>query len=356
MTLDTLKAAYTDNAGRANRLKDAVFVQFGELLSQNKVALGVPMEGRVKSWASIEEKIERKALELRNITDLDDLIGVRAILLFRSDIARVDALVKNIFEVVKSEDTSTRLGDAQFGYQSQHYIVRLPQAWLKLPSMSELGDMRVELQVRTLAQHIWAAASHKLQYKSESSVPAPLRRAIYRVSALLETVDLEFDRLLDERQRYIESGIKEAGSSVPLNVDSLASILTELLPEGNRSDDENYSELLGNLTAFGVDSAQALRKIIVKHKIALEKEEATKISEVLKYDNLSERVKERLEKGVFFTHVGLTRNALRFEFGKAEVDKLFVKKISTSEKTAARKIVARKAIARKRVVRKAVAK
>jgi ppGpp synthetase/RelA/SpoT-type nucleotidyltranferase len=32
-----------------------------------------------------------------------------------------------------------------------------------------LGGLRAEVQVRTTAQHIWAAASHKLQYKHEES-------------------------------------------------------------------------------------------------------------------------------------------------------------------------------------------
>jgi ppGpp synthetase/RelA/SpoT-type nucleotidyltranferase len=63
--------------------------------------------------------------------------------------------------------------------------------------------MVFELQLRTLAQHIWAVASHKLQYKREASVPVPIRRSINRVSALLEMVDLEFDRVLLEREQYV---------------------------------------------------------------------------------------------------------------------------------------------------------
>ncbi len=148
------------------------------------------MEGRVKSLASIEEKIERKGLTLQSVTALDDLIGVRAILLFRKDLKIADKLISKTFHVLHKEDTATRLADDSFGYQSQHYVVQLPKSWSKIPSFSELGTIRVELQVRTLAQHIWAAASHKLQYKKENSVPPPLRRAISRVSALLETVDL----------------------------------------------------------------------------------------------------------------------------------------------------------------------
>lgn len=59
-----------------------------------------------------------------------------------------------------------------------------------------MSGLKAEVQVRTVTQHVWAAASHVLQYKQEASVPLPVRRSIYRVSALLETVDLEFERVL----------------------------------------------------------------------------------------------------------------------------------------------------------------
>ena len=107
-------------------------------------------------------KIERKSLEVKDIKSLPDLIGIRSILLFRTDLERVEKLILETFNVLSSEDTAKRLGEAQFGYQSQHYVLRLPEPWLAIPSMADLGELQVDIQVRTLAQHIWAAASHKL--------------------------------------------------------------------------------------------------------------------------------------------------------------------------------------------------
>lgn len=101
------------------------------------------------------------------MTDLDDLIGIRVILLFHRDLERIDRILRDELDVLAAEDTGSRLSETQFGYQSQHYIVRIPESWQNTPSFSGLRSLTAEVQVRTVAQHIWAAASHKLQYEQE---------------------------------------------------------------------------------------------------------------------------------------------------------------------------------------------
>ena len=65
-----------------------------------------------------------------------------------------------------------------------------------------------------------------LQYKREAGVPPPLRRAIHRASALLETADLESERILSEKDAYRET-LTDAGGSELLNVDLLEKILDD---------------------------------------------------------------------------------------------------------------------------------
>jgi ppGpp synthetase/RelA/SpoT-type nucleotidyltranferase len=103
--------------------------------------------------------------------ELKDLVGLRLMRVFKRDVARVCDLVSETFTVVSQEDTAQRLGEAEIGYQSLHYVIKLPEKWLSVPSFKGLDDLQAELQVRTVAQHIWAAASHILQYKQEASVP-----------------------------------------------------------------------------------------------------------------------------------------------------------------------------------------
>ncbi|MDF3823076.1 hypothetical protein P3G55_24505 [Leptospira sp. 96542] len=331
MKVDLLRTQYSENFARAERLREALVEQLTKLLDQGQIALGVPIESRVKAWTSIEEKLERKSLVLDDITALSDLIGIRVILLFRADLEAVEKLIAKTFDILSSEDTAKRLGEAQFGYQSQHYVLRLPKPWLHVPSMADLGDLQVEVQVRTLAQHIWAAASHKLQYKHEASVPPPLRRTISRVSALLETVDLEFDRVLAERNDYRETGIPATSGSEPLNVDLLASLLADRFPPANRMDDEDYETLLSDLKHLSVDTVDKLKRILDKNRDHALEDERNQVASRQENSDYSGTTKRRIESGVYYAHVGLTRAALRAEFGD-KADKIFLERLSKTGK------------------------
>lgn len=288
--------------------------QLSELLSSHGIALAVPLERRVKALQSVTSKADRLGEKISRIEDLEDLVGLRAILLFQRDLALAEQAVRNAFVVLKDEDTGLRLAHEKFGYQSRHYVVFMPDDWLNVPTFREFKGLRAELQIRTLAQHLWAAASHKLQYKRESSVPYPIRRSIHRVAALLETVDLELERVLSERDLYLSNPRRYLGKEA-LNVDSLAQLLDARLPQQNRTQDEPYAELLEDLARVGVFSAKALDPIISRHLAAtLEKEERELVRHREEKD-YRQVDKERIESGVFFAHVGLARSILTLEFG-----------------------------------------
>lgn len=301
MNYSDLKLSYSKIEPRAKRLKVALSAELDHLLNENGVTLGVPIESRVKEWSSIEEKLVRKSLALGKVEELDDLVGLRLILLFRKDLKAVDKLLRGSLLIRSAEDTSLRLSDTQFGYQSQHYIIEAPKKWLSIPSWGDLGGIRVEIQVRTMAQHIWAAASHKLQYKREASVPLPLRRSINRASALLETVDIEFDRLLDDRLVYLKDELKNETPSSLLNVEILDSILSKIFPSANRTSEEDFDELLVELDHFGIRTAGQLQDLLEKH------------FDSIMVEDLKHADREGLE--FYFQHIGLAREGLRKEFG-----------------------------------------
>jgi len=194
--------------------------------------------------------------------------------------------------------------------------------------MADLGALRIEIQVRTLAQHIWAAASHKLQYKHEESVPPPIRRTINRVSALLEIVDLEFDRVLEERRDYRDVGIPAAIESEPLNVDLLASLLNDVFPEANREDDEDYAELLMNMKELSIGTMADLKSLLQEHIGDVMESERALVLWFANLPHVEGRPNERRKRGVAYTHVGLARTALRHEFGDDVLYKIVSKQFS----------------------------
>ena len=246
-------------------------------------------------------------------------MGLRLIFLFKRDADSICSLVHDTFTVIKQEDTRSRLKEDQFGYASFHFVIKVPESWLVVPAFSSFGDLKAEIQIRTVAQHLWADASHILQYKNELNIPAPIRRSINRVSALLETVDLEFERVLDEKDIYRQT-LNPRDIDQTLNTDSLELLLDSMLPAKNKDeiDGENYEELLADLRRFGVTTTEDLINIINGNKEAILEEDAMEVRRQI-HDNVaaySENPERILIKGVFFTHVGLVRCALQRQFPK----------------------------------------
>jgi len=307
-----IKSDYHNTLPTADNFRLAVIDQVMGLITKNDIALGVPIESRIKSLSSIEGKISRKPSTPLSVLDFDDLVGLRLILIFKEDVKKTCDILTNTFEVIESEDTSDRLGENEFGYQSNHLILSMPEAWLHVPTLSDFSKMKVEVQVRTLSQHTWATASHKLQYKQEKNVPLPLKRSIHRLSALLETVDLELERLLYERRNYINEEISNAIEKDRLNVNIIEAICDNTLPEKNKLEgDEAYSEIMDELFNLGVETPSELSVLIKKNINTVLKQDRKYASEA----QFTQPEIDRAAAGVFFTHCGLVRGCMDQEFG-----------------------------------------
>lgn len=313
-SVDQLQKEYDSIRPQAEEFMKALCEQFDHLLHSNDITLGVPIERRVKKWDSIYDSIERNRLSLVNIIDLDDLVGIRLILLFKRDLDLIHQLINDTFKIDRYEDASSHLTETQFGYQSVHYIITLPESWLKIPSLRAFEKFKAEIQVRTLAQHIWAAASHKLQYKQESSVPPPIMRSIYRVSAILETVDLEFERILSERESYIAE-VDTSREDTILNADVLQRLLDELLPSVNKGKSEAYGHLIEDLLEFDIDTVGKLRQLIQSNLPQVLEEDKSYAKSRLNDKTLNSDSHKRAKQGVFFIHIGLVRQSLAKHFG-----------------------------------------
>lgn len=312
---DELRKEYFQLEPVAKSFSAEVVKQVETLIELNKIQLGFPVQARIKTWASIEEKVTRVGLKLRSISDLQDVIGIRVIFLFKRDADRFHEVILNTFEVIKKENTTRRLREDQFGYSSMHYVVKFPRDWLVVPAMMPFNEMKAEIQVRTIAQHLWADASHILQYKNEENVPEPIKRSIYRVSAILEIVDLEFERVLNERESYRQEIRPEDKGVEKLNTDLLEIVLDSLLPPQNKDVDERYDELLIDLNRFNVSDVNELRSLVSKNMEAIQAEEQEAVYKKKMHGlNEIDDPERVLNRGVFFTHVGLIRTALAHEF------------------------------------------
>jgi putative GTP pyrophosphokinase len=152
--LPTLRNSYDSQVSVASRFAERLAEQIYEVISSNDITLAVPIEKRVKSWQSVSAKIERNKLELSDVGQVGDFVGVRVILLFRRDLERVIKLLSMSLKVTSSEDALERLGVEMFGYQSVHLQAEMPESWGQVPTLKAFAGLKAEIQVRTAAQQI----------------------------------------------------------------------------------------------------------------------------------------------------------------------------------------------------------
>jgi len=319
-----LQQEYRDILPVATHLAQTMATELRHMLNHSGISTAVPLEWRVKTWDSIEQKFVRANYDCcrirfsgASLSDLTDLVGIRVILLFSRDLQEVLALINRAFRVVDAEDTAKRQSFDQFGYASVHNLVRVPESWLTVPTFEAFRGFQVEIQVRTLAQHLWAATSHELQYKQEESVPEHLRRAIHRISSLLELIDTEYDRLLIERDDY-RSQIQVGGEDRRLNTDVIQAVLDRRLPKNNKHGYEPYSMLVWELGKLGITTTRSLEDLITR-----------RLPDAVKKDHDIARQPPHTidetgqEAETFFTHTGLLTIMLEAEYGVGFHSRIF---------------------------------
>jgi len=315
--LKKIETEYNSVKSLLTEFSEQICQQLEKLIKENNIFLGFPIQKRVKTWDSIQEKFERLSMKVSSILELQDLVGLRINLLFKKDVEPICKIIKDSFEVVRQYDTIDRLKADQFGYSSIHFVIKIPKDWLTVPTFKHLGNLQAEIQIRTLAQHIWAEASNFLQYKRESSVPNNVLRSVYRVSALLETVDLEFDRVLEEKNIYRERAL-DVKKPQKLNVDLIEKILDAYLPQDNKSDYDEYADLLRDLEQFKIETSTELINLISKRLDNAIKEDKERVKAELKDLKEGHPIhpsdEVRIKQGVFYTYVGLVRSILEYEY------------------------------------------
>ncbi len=201
------------------------------------------VSGRVKDRRECLDKFNkkyRKNLETEStpysIKDhISDLIGLRVVCYYETDIPLVAALIKENFEVIDVTDKSGAMEehDNTFGYKGLHLDAKLKEPRSSLPEYRKFGDLRFEIQIRTHVQNAWSTIDHKIKYKRE--IPQSLKRRINRLAALFELADQEFVNIREETQS-IERTVKDAAS---VNDD----VVVQLLGPGNLLEPFRFVEL-----------------------------------------------------------------------------------------------------------------
>ncbi|MDD5930830.1 MAG: GTP pyrophosphokinase family protein [Spirochaetales bacterium] len=156
------------------------------------------VKSRIKSPDSIAAKLEKKNLPVTfdsMMENLNDIAGIRVICPYISDIYTVrDMLLKQPdLKLILEHDYIEHPKES--GYRSLHIVVQTPVYLSKTAH-----NVKVEIQLRTIAMDFWASLEHELHYKNTAKIPDSVRRELFRVAETIAMTDREMEDIALELQ------------------------------------------------------------------------------------------------------------------------------------------------------------
>ena len=175
---------------------------------------------RLKKPQSIMEKLDRQHFPktLQSIEEnLHDIAGVRVICAFPEDVYTLaDAFLKqDDITLIQKKDYIAQ--PKSNGYRSLHLIVSIP-----IFLASGKREMRVEVQIRTIAMDFWASLEHQLRYKKNAHFTPEMEAELLKCAKMSADLDMRMDRLRRSAIRYQPQGFAydENAPLPPLDNDS----------------------------------------------------------------------------------------------------------------------------------------
>ena len=162
---------------------------------------------RIKTPESIVNKLRRRGYEItmqNMIRYCNDIAGIRIVCSFTSDIYRIAEMIgrQNDLTVISIKDYIANPKDS--GYTSFHMLVTVP-----IFLSDRVVDMKVEIQIRTIAMDFWASLEHKIYYKFEGNAPEYISKDLKECADIVANLD---ERMLKLNEAILEAKAKQEQS------------------------------------------------------------------------------------------------------------------------------------------------
>jgi putative GTP pyrophosphokinase len=176
---------------------------------------------RVKTPASIYKKMNNKKLSLKEI---NDIAGIRVVVHNKKDayLLLPKILKSNDITIIKMDDMIKT--PKEDGYRSLHIQTEVDIA----QNLGNKLKIPCEIQIRTIAQDLWATLSHRDVYK-DIELPNELQQKMLELSNLLDGADSFAETLLDLIQKEKSKGkIPKEIESLKSGVEAVTNYLTQM--------------------------------------------------------------------------------------------------------------------------------
>ena len=197
MTWDTVEFLYS---AAIKEVRTKLEILRDEFQYRNKYNPIEYIKYRVKTPESIGKKMKKQGHEFnfRNmVTYVNDIAGIRVVCSFTSDIYRLAEMIgqQNDLTVVSIKDYFRN--PKENGYKSYHMLVTVP-----IFMSDRVVDVKVEIQIRTIAMDFWASLEHKIYYKFEGNAPDYISDELRECAQLAAGLDAKMLSLNEAIQKY----------------------------------------------------------------------------------------------------------------------------------------------------------
>ena len=126
------------------------------------------IESRIKTPDSIVKKMKKKNYDLNYeelIKNINDVEGIRIVCPFKTDIFKIKEVIEknSNLEILEVKDYVNT--PKKSGYSGLHIIAQTP-----VNIGDTVAQVKVEIQIRTMAMDFWSTTEHKIKYKAKNKL------------------------------------------------------------------------------------------------------------------------------------------------------------------------------------------
>lgn len=152
---------------------------------------------RIKTPDSIINKMKRKQYNLNYkslIENVQDIAGLRVVCQFKSDISKIISILEEDPNIDILEERDYINSPKKSGYSGYHIIAQTP-----VNIGETFANVKIEIQIRTMAMDFWSCAEHKIKYKAKSRLSKADSRKMIKYAKLINRLD---DKIMQINRKY----------------------------------------------------------------------------------------------------------------------------------------------------------